>query len=123
MEKKLGLQAGYSRKCITPDYPINISGYGDDEIRLSQGVVDDVYLTCIAVRNGEETILLYTTDLLSLDRWAAEKIREKVTPVTGIPGEKIFCSATHNHSGPLVYTSWEAPARFRETFLEAAEET
>ena len=115
------LQVGYARQRITPDYPIGISGYGDAEIRRSEGVVDDLYLTCIAIAQGAETILLYTADLLSIDHWAAEKIRERVTPLTGIPGEKIFCGATHNHSGPMLYEMQEDTVRFRGEFLIAAE--
>jgi len=123
MEKEIHLQVGYARQCITPDYTVCISGYGDDEVRRSQGIVDDIYLTCIAVTEGEQTILLYTADLLSINDWAAEKIRERVSPVTGIPGEKIFCGATHNHSAPLQYGSQVDAVRFHEEFLLAAEKT
>ena len=66
MEMKKTFTAGYARRCITPDYQVCITGYGDDERRFSQGVVDNIYLTCLAVTDGEDTVLLYTADLLSL---------------------------------------------------------
>ena len=52
------LQVGYARADITPDYEICISGYGDDETRRSQGVHDPIYLTCIAITSGDDTILI-----------------------------------------------------------------
>lgn len=120
MEQTLNLSAGYARQIVTPHYPTHLSGYGDDEIRCAEQVVDDVCLTCIAIREGDKTLLLYTADLLAapivLDQW----IREAVTPLTGVPGEHIFVAATHNHSGPWVYQEEDSAIRFRKTLLEAA---
>ena len=45
-----------------------ISGYGDEEIRRSRGVVDDLYLTCIAITEGEDTVLMYNAAMLSTVR-------------------------------------------------------
>ena len=117
------LYAGYARVDITPDYTVCISGYGDDEIRRSEGVRDPIFLTCIAVRQGEETVLIYDADLLSVADWGVEKMCEVVTPATGIPADKIFCGATHCHSGPLLYTEQEDAVRFRKDFLDAAVKT
>ncbi len=120
MNKDKGLCAGYARECITPDYPVCLSGYGDDEIRRSQTVVDDIYLTCIAVSSGGDTVLLYTADQLSFDLSAAQEVRTAVTEATGIPGEQIFCTATHSHSSPLLYGEQPDAVRFRESFVHAA---
>lgn len=46
------LLAGYSRQVITPDYQVHLTGYGDDESRLSEGVADDICLSCVAVTSG-----------------------------------------------------------------------
>lgn len=117
------LLAGYARADITPDFTVCISGYGDDEFRRSEGVKDPIYLTCIAVTSGDETILMYDADLLSVNDWGVEKMCEVVCPATGIPADKIFCGATHSHSGPLLYTDQEDAVRFRQLFLEAAVQT
>lgn len=126
MENKRNLLAGYGRKCITPDYEVCISGYGDDEVRRSQGVVDDIYTTCIAITEAEETVLLFTTDLLSVHDGAADQLRERLVPELGIPGDHMFFGATHSHSGPLLYGDQPDAVRFREMFIEqclaAAEE-
>ena len=120
MSSNQNLLAGFGRRCITPDHVVNLTGYGDDEIRFSQGVVDNIYLTCIAVTDGDDTVLLYTADLLSFSGPMADLLRERVTPVTGIPGDHIFCTATHSHSGPLPYPN-RVPeaAQFQEQVLAA----
>lgn len=114
------LQVGYARADITPDYQVCVSGYGDDEIRLSEGVRDPIYLTCIAITSGEDTILLYDADLLSVHDSLGNKVRDVVCPVTGIPAHNMFFGATHSHSGPAIYTDRECDTRFRGEFLDAA---
>ena len=120
MNKPTALRAGFARQLLTPDYTVHLSGYGDDETRLSQGVRDDVYLTCIAVTDGDDTVLMYTSDFLSMNAPISNQLRERVTPVTGIPGDHIFCTATHNHSSPAIYDDFESTVRFREEALSAA---
>lgn len=120
METRKNLRVGYARQVITPDYPVCISGYGDDEIRRSQGVVDDLYLTCIAVTEGDDTVLMYTADLLSINGAVADQARAGITEATGIPGDKVFFGATHSHSGPALYGDQPDAARFRAELLAAA---
>ncbi|MBQ9973688.1 MAG: neutral/alkaline non-lysosomal ceramidase N-terminal domain-containing protein [Oscillospiraceae bacterium] len=114
------LSAGFARQDITPDYPVHLSGYGDDETRLSQGIRDNIYLTCIAVTDGDETVLVYTADTLSLANFLPERIRPLVTQATGIPGDHVFFTGTHSHSGPALYTDEEPTVRFRESLIAAA---
>ena len=113
-----GLLAGYSKVDITPDYPTGLGGYSNAETRQHEGVVENVFTTCVALTDGDETILLYTIDNCACDHGFAEKIRAMVTPVTGIPGEKIFCSATHTHSAPSL-GGYPNAARYIGDLLEA----
>ena len=114
------LLAGFGRQCITPDFPVHISGYGDDEIRMSEGVRDDMYVTCVAITDGDDTVLLYTNDMLSINDGMTNEVRKLVSPATGVPGSHIFCGATHSHSGPLLYGDREPTVRFREIYMKAA---
>lgn len=129
MNESKSLLVGYARQNITPDYIIHLTGYGDDESRLSEGVRDDIYLTCIAVTDGEETVLLYTSDLLSFGDDQPDLARALVSPATGIPGDHMFFTATHNHSGPLNYPSRLSEedradvVRFQDELLAAAVST
>ena len=122
MELKMpeaGLYAGFAKVDITPDYQIGIGGYSNAESRRSEMVEERIYTTCIALTDGEETILLYTIDNCACDHGMAEKIRAAVTPVTGIPGEKIFCSATHGHNCPS-WGSYPEAERYVQDFLAAS---
>lgn len=95
-----GLQVGYAKVNITPDYVVGLGGYSDAESRASQGFVDYIYTTCIAVTSGEETILLFTIDNCAAADSLQNKIRNAVCPATGIPEEKVFIGATHGHNCP-----------------------
>ena len=100
MCEEKGLLAGFGKVDMTPDYPVSLGGYGDEAQRKHEMVAEPIYTTCIALTEGEETILVYTSDMLSCYKRMADDIRLAVTAATGIPGEKIFCAATHSHSAP-----------------------
>ena len=95
-----GLQVGYSRQSIMPEGQVGLGGYSDQATRKSQGFLDYVYSTCIAFSDGDETVLLYTEDLLGKSRSAADAGRAKVSEATGIPVERIIFANTHDHSAP-----------------------
>jgi len=116
------IYSGYARVDITPDYAVHLSGYGDDEIRRSEGIRDNIYITCIAVTSGDETILMYTADLLSFNADAANELRTAVFDAVGVEGDHIFVGATHSHSGPVLYGELPKAPEFRQNVYEAAVE-
>ena len=117
-----GLQVGYSKINITPDFSVGLGGYSDMETRRSEGFVDYIYITCVAVTAADETILMYTVDNCAAPKSVADKIRGAVTPATGIAKDKIFVGATHAHSCPSLVTSDAEGARYYELLLKAATE-
>jgi len=99
-----GLYAGFAKVDITPDYVVGLSGYSNPESRRNEdGIADRIYTTCIALTEGEETILLYTVDTCGLGHEFAEAIRKVVSKAVEIPAEKIFCAATHTHNAPALF--------------------
>ena len=74
-----GLQVGFGRESILPDQDgVQIAG-GDASARISDGYRDEVAATCIAIKEGDQTILLYTIDFITVDKHvyaAQEKIVE-----------------------------------------------
>ena len=106
-----GLQVGYSKMCITPDYEVGLGGYSDAETRTAQNRVEDVYITCIAVKSGEETILVYTIDNCSFDHNQAEMLRAQIKNTIGIKGEKVFVGATHTHNAPA-FSAYDNASRY-----------
>lgn len=118
MSEQVGLLAGFSKVDITPDYPTGMGGYGNPEVREHQMVVDNIYTTCIALTDGDETILVYTVDLLGCNQPYSDRIRKAVATVTGIPEEKMFFSATHTHSAPF-WSGYPNAERFNGDVVEA----
>lgn len=97
------MQVGYGRQDITPDYPIPLAGYGNTRKRLSQGYVNRLYATCLAFTDkNQQTMLVYTLDLIVVRKIWSQPVRQQVSRLTGIPEENIMLSATHTHSGPDV---------------------
>lgn len=110
-----GLQVGFGRTNITPGYSVALQG-GDYTKRMSQGVLDNLYATCIAIRSGDETVLLYTIDVKLMTGGFVEPMKKAISTRTGIPENNIFLSATHTHSGPAVRYSWDGAARYLTEF-------
>lgn len=99
--KAKGLQIGYAREEITPKFDVGIAGYGDVETRRnSDGFLDFIYVTCVAAREDDETVLLYTMDTGCINDKRADSFREYLSKEVGISGDRMFFGATHTHNGP-----------------------
>lgn len=105
-----GLQIGYARESIMPDQPVNISGSGNQAHRLSVGYLDILYATCLAITEGDTTILLYSTDTLAARTPWTNEARKLICEATGVPEANIQIGGTHTHSGPAV-GGGEAPVQ------------
>ena len=68
-----GFHVGYGRVDISPEEGVLLGGYSNND-RFSEGVMDALYVTCVAL-TGEEgnTVLLITCDAIRAD--GAEQIR------------------------------------------------
>ncbi len=99
----MSLKAGFSKISIVPDFPVSLAGYGGDNQRFCEEVVEPIYLTCISVANGEKTLLLFTVDTCGLLLSHIKEMREMICSETGIPVEHIFFGATHCHNGASMY--------------------
>lgn len=117
-----GLTVGYGRADITPKLSVGLHGYGDVGKRMSKGVLNKLYATCIALTDETgNTILLYTVDLIGLRPSLMEKFRPGVVEATGVPADNIFAAGTHTHSGPSPDaggTYWDE--EFAPAMIEAA---
>lgn len=97
-----GFRVGYSKVNITPSRPTILLGYAQPPGgRYHKEVLDPIYLTCLAVSDAKDnTVLLYTVDLVGLVDHVSSEMRTSVVKATGISGEHIFFGATHTHSAP-----------------------
>ena len=116
------LYAGFGRQNITPDYSVPLAGYGATHKRMSTVVLSEIFATCIAFRQGDETILLFSQDLIRTnEKWIAP-IRERVSSRTGVPVDRILVCSTHTHSAPDVYSGLDCMKEYFNTlYLDALE--
>ncbi|MBR4863910.1 MAG: hypothetical protein IKU07_04975 [Oscillospiraceae bacterium] len=119
------LQVGYSRVNITPDYPVAMAGGA--ATRISEGALDPIYITYIALRQGEETILFATMDFVGTYEEFAAPVTTAISQAVGLPEDRIILNSTHSHSSvSLRYISGQGIARYTEDFtawaIEGAKE-
>lgn len=109
------LKVGFGRVSILPKVQVNLDG-GDIEGRPASDPIDDIAATCIAISQGDETILIYTLDLLLVQKTLLPA-QELITEATGVPAENIILNTTHTHSAPAYnHTSGEA---YRQPLYQA----
>ena len=94
-------------------------GYGNDSHRISTGHLDCLCATCLAFKDGETTILLYSTDMLCADATWTREAREMLHAEMDIPIENIQIGATHIHTGPAVGTSHDAVKAWKPKYMDA----
>jgi hypothetical protein len=71
----------------------------------SNGVRDDLYLTCTAVSDGTTTALLMSADMKGIAKSIYDKMAKVITDKFKIPAANIIISATHTHSAPTAGSS------------------
>ena len=77
-EEKPQLEIGFGRVNITPNYSVGMSASGDEKNRRSTGLISYLYATCVAVKYGQETYLMYTVDTISIDETLGDIIRVEI---------------------------------------------
>lgn len=94
-----GIQVGFGRADITPDYSVPLAGYGNTHNRMSTSVQTRIYVTCLALTDQyDQTLLVVSMDLINAV-WH-EEIRAAISAATGVPTSHIAVSATHTHAAP-----------------------
>lgn len=96
------LQAGFSRMIAMPttEY-VHIAG-GDAASDISDGYLDELAVTCVALKQGEQTVLIYTCDIVDIEKSFYSTTENAITTATGIPASNIILNATHTHSAPTL---------------------
>ena len=118
VEDPNGLKVGFGRESIVPDVNgVQIAG-GDASARISDGYRDEVATTCISIREGDETILLYTVDLITVDL-NTYKAQKYIAEATGITEENIILNATHTRSGVSIRSDWDGVGAYCTKFYDA----
>lgn len=90
------LEVGFGRVKITPPNGINLAGYLIE--RISNGVLDNVELNCLAIRKDDKTAVLISADVVGILKEYAELCKDEIVKQTNLERESIFIHATHSHT-------------------------
>ena len=89
------LQIGFARECYSPDTPQPQNGSC-----MGYTVLTDLYVTCVALSDGKEQALIFSNDIRNFSPQFVTAFRREVVEETGMDGDRILISCTHNHSAP-----------------------
>lgn len=118
------LKIGFARYDITPPLGVVMSGYTFP--RKVSAVLDSLFVSAVAVSDGERTALLMTADILDFqDNDFAVRLRHKIAAAVGVPDSAVFFHTTHTHLSPALgkatpncETSFDGDEQYGETFAE-----
>lgn len=92
---------GYAKADITPQSPVPLGGYGDEDQRISKGFLEPAYATCVAFSDaGGEKLIFISIDLSNCRKEIFYPIRETIAQENGIPVSHVLFTASHSHSSP-----------------------
>ena len=115
-----GLQVGFGRESVMPtDFTkVHLAG-GDASKRIADSIKDTLYVTCVALKEGDQTILVYTMDIITADDGTVDPIKAAISNTTGIPQENILINATHTHGSISIRSEWDGVAEYKRLFQES----
>ncbi|MGI6099220.1 MAG: hypothetical protein GX174_13415 [Lentisphaerae bacterium] len=99
---KQALSIGWASRDVSTTEPLNIPG--QFHMRISQGIIDPITVTALAIDNGEDSVIFLSADIVVIRAHLLDRIRERVAELdAGVPVMKILMNATHTHTAPTTY--------------------
>ncbi|NPV07941.1 MAG: hypothetical protein HPY83_08265 [Anaerolineae bacterium] len=100
------LRIGFARQDITPPLGVPCSLGLDDEC---QEIFDPPHVRALLLSDGEDRVLLLSTDLIGLQRRNQLDLKRAIGAATGLPEGRILAHATHTHEAPTVQVANNEP--------------
>lgn len=92
------LLVGWGQADITPTETVVISG--QFHARVSEGVLDPISVTALALDAGNDHVVFLTCDVVGLSDALVALIRQKTASLKNLDPQKIVISVTHTHAAP-----------------------
>ena len=102
------MKCGFGQKEITP--PIGTHLSGNQNVRISEGVADPLYVRAVAFEE-ERTAVILCYDLIGMIQTEALKIRAYVALHLGLEEKDIILTCTHTHTAPNIHTRFSRRIR------------
>jgi hypothetical protein len=99
------LQAGYAQQKITPALDKIVFLAGFDQNRPAQSIHDDLWVRCLALRDGKQVFVLIAVDLIGLVRDHCQHIEQEIRRQTNTEC-RVVLSSSHTHFGPDTLGLW-----------------
>src|SRR5258706_14433243 len=95
-------KAGTAIVKITPDVPVQMSGYAS-RTKPYEGINDDLYAKALALEDsqGHKGVII-TSDLIGFTASISEPICKRISLRTGLKRENILITSIHTHSAPTL---------------------
>ena len=95
---------GYAQSIITPSLsrPVYLAGFSQN--RRAQSVNDDLYVRALALRDGENLLVLAALDLIGFFQSDAAAVIKQVKII--YPHAQVILASTHTHHGPDTIGLW-----------------
>lgn len=103
----MALQAGVGRVDVTPAPDIPNGMWMAQRHVRAEGVHQALWLTALALADGDERVLLIDLDWCVLSDAQDRRLRAAVTAATGLPAERVLPLCTHNHAGPVTQDTYQ----------------
>ncbi|VTR97490.1 Uncharacterized protein OS=Pirellula staleyi (strain ATCC 27377 / DSM 6068 / ICPB 4128) GN=Psta_2338 PE=4 SV=1: Ceramidase_alk [Gemmata massiliana] len=95
------LSAGAAAVDVTPPNGCPLAGYYSP--RGAEGTHDPLFAKALVFEKGDTAVALVSLDLLLTTHDMVEGARKLIEERTGIPGQNVMISATHSHTGPVLW--------------------
>lgn len=102
------LKAGTAKIDITPELPVQMSGYAVRK-GLSEGIESRLYARTIAFESGGERLVIVSTDLIGFYGTTFDYFSDRILREFSLERDELLLCATHHHSGPSVTLSNSHP--------------
>lgn len=113
------LLIGYAKAEITPEASVPLNGYGTSSERMSGEVLNDLYVTCLAIDDGKTRALLYSQDIYTSTAVLTPTLRSEISSATQVVQDNIFIAATSTYSAPDMKSTHENMTPFMEKYTAA----
>ncbi len=95
---KKELYYGIGRRCINPQVPISLAGYFN--VRMWDGILDDIEVRVLVLRQAEQYCAIVQFDLITVSQELAEAFYRGIADLKVISQKNIIVTATHSHTAP-----------------------
>lgn len=95
------LKVGFGIADITPRRPTPMAGYYG--VRYSTATHDPLWAKATVFDDGSTRVAIISVDLISTNPWMVRETRKRIEEKLQIPPSHVMISATHSHTGPMLY--------------------